>query len=48
MSFTRSKAIIPVAIIGVAAVITHFLPSMVKPKKDQVELIPETQDWKRS
>lgn len=45
MAFKKNKAIIPVIIIGIGAVVTHFLPSIVRPKKDEIPIIPETQEW---
>lgn len=41
------KALIPVIIIGIGAVVSHFLPTVIKPKKEEVRLIPETQEWNR-
>jgi hypothetical protein len=41
------KPLIPVFIIAVCAAGSHFLPNFVKPKKDDVQLIPETQEWKK-
>jgi hypothetical protein len=47
MAFTIKKPLIPVIIVGIGAVVSHFLPSIVKPKKEEVQLIPETQEWKK-
>lgn len=47
MALAKNRALIPVIIIGIGAVVSHFLPSFVKPKK-QLELIPETQEWKKT
>jgi hypothetical protein len=41
------KPLIPVLIVVVGAVVSHFLPSLIKPKKDVIALIPETQEWKK-
>lgn len=41
------KPLIPILIVAIGAVVSHFLPSVVKPKKEEVALIPETQEWKK-
>jgi len=47
MAFSIKKPLIPVFIIGIGALVSHFLPNFVKPKKEGLELIPETQAWKK-
>jgi hypothetical protein len=47
MALTSNKALIPVVMIGIGAIVSHFLPSFIKPKKDEIPLIPETQEWKK-
>jgi hypothetical protein len=47
MAFTIKKALVPVILLGIGAVVSHFLPSVVKPKKEEIPLIPETQNWKK-
>lgn len=46
MAFNKNKAIIPVILIGIGAIVSHFLPSVVRPKKNEI-LIPETQEWNK-
>lgn len=46
MAFNKKGALIPVVLIGIGAVVSHFLPSFFKPTK-AVQLIPETQEWKK-
>lgn len=47
MAVINKQYIFPVGFIVVAAIVSHFLPNFVKPKRDNVKLIPETQEWKK-
>lgn len=47
MALLKKQYMIPLGFIAVAAVVSHFLPNFVKPKKDDVKLLPQTQDWKK-
>lgn len=47
MAFVIKKSLYPVIVIGVGALVAHFLPSMIKPEKKDLPLIPETQEWKK-
>lgn len=46
MSLNKRKVLIPAVLIGIGAVVFHFLPTVMKPRRE-VQLIPETQDWKK-
>jgi hypothetical protein len=46
MAAIKKQYIIPVGFICVAAIVSHFLPNFIKPKKE-TKLLPETQDWKK-
>lgn len=47
MAAIKKQYIIPVGFICVAAIVSHFLPNFLKPKKDEMKLLPETQEWKK-
>lgn len=47
MAFNIKKPMIPVILIGIGAVVSHFLPSVIKPKREEVPFLPETQEWKK-
>lgn len=46
MASVKNRALIPVALIGICAIVSHFLPTVIKPKRIN-QLIPETQEWKK-
>lgn len=38
---------LPLVFIGIAAIVSHFLPSFVKPKKEEVPLNPKATEWRK-
>ena len=47
MALLKKQYLIPLSCIAVAAVVSHFLPNFIKPKKDEQKLLPQTQEWKK-